>query len=82
VKIEPPKKTITIKGPKKQVSSAGKDALQKCSQIMEDHIDLNETGKRVLETGRLDMLNDGMKAVELKGMISLGESKTSKAKIF
>jgi hypothetical protein len=49
---------------------------------MEDHIDLNETGKRVLETGRLDMLNDGMKAVELKGMISLGESKTSKAKIF
>ena len=81
VKIEPRKQNITIKGHEKKVSLATKDALQKCSQIMEDHMDLNETGKRFLESRRLAMLNSGMKAVGLKGMVSLRESRGNKAKV-
>ncbi len=81
VKIEPPKGTITIKGPTKQVSLASKEAYKKCGQLSEHTIDLNETKKRFLKSGGLDVLNNGMKAIGLKGMIFLSGPETSKAKM-
>ncbi len=81
VKIEPLKGTITIEGPTEQVSLASKEVYKKCSQISEETSDLNETKKRFLKSGGLDVLNNGMKAIGLKGMISLSESEPSKAKV-
>ncbi len=81
VKIEPLKGTITIEGPTDQVSLASKEAYKKCSQISEDIIDLSETEKCFLKSGGLDAINNGLKAIELKGMVFLSESDTSKAKM-
>ena len=81
VKIEPLKGTITIEGPTGQVSLASKEAYKKCSQISEDIIDLSETEKCFLKSGGLDAINNGMKAIGLKGMVFLSESETSKAKM-
>ena len=81
VKIEPSKNTITIKGSKDQVSLATKEAYKKCTQIADDTIDLNETKKHFLKSGGCDMLNNGMKAKGLKGMVSLSKLKTSQAKV-
>ena len=82
VKIEPPKKTITIKGIEKQVLLASKKAYQMCNHINEDTIDLTDTEKRFLESGMLGVLNSDMKASGLKGMISLSELNRNTAKMF
>ena len=81
VKIELSNNTITIKGTKEQVSLAAKDAFKKFVQIIEENIELNETKKCFIESGGLEMLNNGMKAIGLKGMVSLNESNKSKAKV-
>ncbi|CAB4033539.1 Hypothetical predicted protein, partial [Paramuricea clavata] len=80
VKIEPRKETITIKGPKEHVSLATKEAYKKCAQIMDENIDFNATEKRFIKSGGLEALNSGMKAIGLKGMVSVNESKRNKAK--
>ena len=82
VKIEPPKGTVTIEGPREQVSFAVNEAYKKCSQIEENNIDLGEAEKHFLESGGIDVLNKGMKAEGLKGMIALNaQFGTRKAKI-
>jgi poly [ADP-ribose] polymerase 10/14/15 len=83
VKIEPAKNIITIKGIAKQVLSALRRAYQMCNLIKEDSVDLNEMERRFLESGMLAVVNSDMKASELKGMVSLGESnRNNKAKVF
>ena len=81
VKIEPPKRTITIEGPKEQISLAVKEAYKRCTQIVENNIDLNEAERHFLESGGIDVLNNGMKKEGLKGMMYFNELKRSKAKI-
>ena len=81
IKIEPSKGVIIIKGTEKQVDLAAKELLQKCSQITEDNIDLNEPKKRFLQSGGLAILNNGLKTIGLKGMVSFSKLERRKAKV-
>ncbi|XP_028392341.1 LOW QUALITY PROTEIN: protein mono-ADP-ribosyltransferase PARP14-like [Dendronephthya gigantea] len=81
VVIEQRKNAILLKGTGKHVSHAKMEVLQKCSQIIEETVDLNKNEKRFLEQGGLDLINDCMKQMRLKGMISLSQVKGNKAKI-
>jgi poly [ADP-ribose] polymerase 10/14/15 len=82
VKIEQKKQTITIKGPENNVSLATKEAYKKFNLIMEDNVDFNDAEKHFIGSGGLEILNNGMKTIGMKGMVSLlRESETSKAKV-
>lgn len=81
IKIEPSKGVIIVKGTEKQVVLATNELLKKCSQITEDHIDLNEPKKRFLQSGGLDILNNGLKTIGLKGMVSFSKSGRRQAKV-
>ena len=82
INIEPSKGVIIIKGSPKQVSLAAKELFKKCSQIIEDNIDLNEPKKRFLQSGGFEILNNGLKSIGLKGMVSESERRKVKVLVF
>ena len=81
IMIESSKGFIKIEGATKKVNSATKELLKKCNQITEDNIDLNEPKKRFLQSGGFDILNNGLKKIGLKGMVSFSKSERRKAKV-
>ena len=81
IEIESSKGIIIIKGTKKKIDSATKELLTKCNQITEDNIDLNEPKKRFIQSGGLDVLNNGLRTTGLKGMVSFSKSERRKAKV-
>ncbi|XP_028392657.1 protein mono-ADP-ribosyltransferase PARP14-like [Dendronephthya gigantea] len=80
VKTEPLRSLVTLKGKQNQVSLASKEVYMKVMQIHEDNIDINAMKVRFLRSGGIDVLNNEMKRIGLKGLISL-DSKLTKAKI-
>ena len=81
IEIESSKGIIIVKGTKKKIDSATKELLTKCNQITEDNIDLNEPKKRFIQSGGLDVLNNGLRTTGLKGMVSFSKSERRKAKV-
>ena len=81
INVAPSRRVIIIKGSAKQVPLAAKELLKKCSQIIEDNIDVNEPKKRFLQSGGFEILNNGLKSIGLKGMIIAGKSERRKFKL-
>ena len=81
INITPSRRAIIIKGSAKHVPLAAKELLKKCSQIVEDNIEVNEPKKRFLLSGGFEILNTGLKSIGLKGMIFFGKSKRRKFKV-
>lgn len=81
VLITPSKETMTIKGQKEQVPLAITEAYKRSSYTKEETVEINEAGKRYLESGQIDRLNDGMKTAGLKGMLSLCQSDLNKVNV-
>ena len=81
VDIEPGKDIITLEGTGRQVPMAKMEMLEKFAQITEDNIDLQKNEKRFLEEGGLSIINNSLKKIKLKGMVSFSQTKDNKAKI-